>query len=64
MGGVPRVAPVAPSKMRVRTVDPGADADVRGTAGLPPHRRRPVGGDPGLETRATFIAGCEPKDHE
>jgi hypothetical protein len=42
------------SKMRVVTVDPRADVDVRGTAGLPPHRRRPVRGDPGLETRATF----------
>jgi len=42
------------SKMRVVTVDPRADVDVRGTAGLPPHGRRPVRGDPGLETRATF----------
>jgi hypothetical protein len=32
------------------TVDPRADVDVRGTAGL--------------ETRATFMRGCEPKDHE
>ena len=49
-GGFPRVAPVAPSKMRVRKVDPGADVDVRGTAGQ--------------ETHATFMRGCEPKDHE
>jgi len=40
----------APSKMLVMTVDPNADVDVRGTAGL--------------ETRATFMRGCEPKDHE
>jgi hypothetical protein len=31
-------------------VDADADVDVRGTAGL--------------ETRATFMTGCEPKDHE
>ena len=48
--GFPRVPPVAPSKMWVMTVHPRADVDVRGTAGL--------------ETRATFMHGCEPRDHE
>ena len=49
-GGFPRVAPVAPSKMLVMVADAWADVDVRGTAGQ--------------ETRATFMRGCEPKDHE
>ena len=32
-----------------------------GIPGLPPHRRRPVRGDPGLETRTTFFQGWRRK---
>jgi len=56
-GGVPRVAPVAPSKMLVMVADAWADVDVRGTAGLPPHRPPrgypPVRGDLGSPTPPT-----------
>jgi hypothetical protein len=51
-GGLPGprcVCVWAPSKMWVVAVDSGADVDVRTTAGL--------------ETGATFMRGCEPKDH-
>ena len=56
-GGVPRVAHVAPSEMLVMVADAWADVDVRGTAGLPPHRPPrgypPVRGDPGSPTPPT-----------
>jgi hypothetical protein len=48
---------------KVIAVGASAGVDARTTVGLPPHGRRPVRGDPGLETGVTLLRGCEPKDH-
>ena len=37
-----------------KAAETGVGEDARTTAGLPPQRRRPVVGDPGLETGATL----------